>query len=458
MRRSIELIAIAFLFFFMLVTGKETQAQKLWSQVKLDRTSAYVGEPVQVSITVYTSTWFTSGIDPGNIKVNGAFTVYFRPVSVSILKDGQTFPGVQLIYHVFPFDEKDILFPSLTLEVESPPEGDFKGVKHKMNTVERRIRVKPIPPGFDKSQWLVANNLSVNDQWVGSLKNVKVGDVLERRISRTAYNTVSELIPPVVWDSLPNVSLYPTRSSVENHKSPTSISASRVESMRYLFEKEGTVTVPEIVFNWYNPYQRKLYKRTLKEVTIEVQPNPNLGVLASIRDSLRAEQIKRETLAEGKDKPFTILGYSPKIFVAIVVLTIGLLYLFFLVLRAFLKWAKQKREEYLGSEKYFFHLFTKSLHRSNSDEMIRSAYRWIDSLHLKEPSIQYFVNQYGVGRLPNFEIADDPIEKLIRSIAQKEWKSMRHNYLHRDTQNRKKENLWINPQHDTISPLTERLI
>ena len=93
------------------------QAQKLWSQVQLNRSSTYVGQPVEVSIFVYTSTWFTSGIDPGNIKVDGAFTTYFRPVSVSLQQGRTTYPGVQLIYHVFPFDEKDIVFPSLTLEV-----------------------------------------------------------------------------------------------------------------------------------------------------------------------------------------------------------------------------------------------------------------------------------------------------------------------------------------------------
>lgn len=34
----------------------------------------------------------------------------------------------------------------------------------------------------------------------------------------------------------------------------------------------------------FDPVQKELFKRTLKEITIHVQPNPALGVLESIRD------------------------------------------------------------------------------------------------------------------------------------------------------------------------------
>jgi hypothetical protein len=119
--------------------------QRIWSNVTLNRTSAYVGQPVQVTIEVYTSTWFTTGIDPGNIQVEGAFTIYFRPVSTSIQVEGKTYAGVKLLYHVFPHRSGDLMFPSLNLTVHSPPEGQFKGVERAMSTNEKPIRVKPIP-------------------------------------------------------------------------------------------------------------------------------------------------------------------------------------------------------------------------------------------------------------------------------------------------------------------------
>lgn len=95
--------------------------------------------------------------------------------------------------------------------------------------------------------------------------NQKVGDVLERRIDRTLTTTVSELIPPVGWDSIENVSLYPMRSDVMNQKSKTAISASRTDGMRHLFLEEGEVKIPKQVFTWYNPYRKLLYKKHFRQ-------------------------------------------------------------------------------------------------------------------------------------------------------------------------------------------------
>ncbi len=83
-----------------LFISQSGNAQKLWSEVELNRSSVYVGQPIQVTVKVYTSTWFTEGVNPGNVKVNGAFTVYFRSVSVSKKEAGKTIAGVEMIFNV----------------------------------------------------------------------------------------------------------------------------------------------------------------------------------------------------------------------------------------------------------------------------------------------------------------------------------------------------------------------
>ena len=78
------------LVLFLLV-GFMGMAQKhLITDVRLNKSTVYVGEPVEVSVSVYSSTWFTKGVNPGNIKVNDAFTVYFRSLSNSKQINGQT--------------------------------------------------------------------------------------------------------------------------------------------------------------------------------------------------------------------------------------------------------------------------------------------------------------------------------------------------------------------------------
>ncbi len=420
------------IFIIVLMTVSVFSQKHLSSSVSLSKNSVYVGEPVQVTVSVFTSTWFTKGVNPGNIKVNGAFTVYFRSLSTSKQVNGKTIAGVQLFFNVFPHEDGAIEFPPLDIEVETPDFGGYKGIRHIVKTNPRTINVKPIPANFDADDWLVTSWMSATENWNGDLKNVKVGDVLERNISRNASNTVSELIPPIKWDTIANVSLYPARSSVSNNKTKTSISATRSEGTRYLFENEGTVVIPKMELTWYNPYKNKLYKKTMPEVIINVQPNPDLGMLATVKEQLEKSKTAEESQEE---KALTILGLTIKQF--LILLAIGLLslYLSIKLMLLVLKSYKRKRAVYLNSEKYYFDLFIKSIRSKNQQEIQKTLYRWIDMLHLDEPTISNFVKTYGI---------ESMIEDKI--INEKEWVLARKKYISRQKNNIKIQNsLWINP-------------
>ncbi|MCK5816354.1 MAG: hypothetical protein KAH07_10470, partial [Flavobacteriaceae bacterium] len=94
------------ILFLLLICSQLFYGQRhLISDVSINRSSVFVGQPVKVSVSVYTSTWFTKGVNPGNIKVNGAFTVYFRSLSNSKKINRQTYAGVTMYFHVFPYDD-----------------------------------------------------------------------------------------------------------------------------------------------------------------------------------------------------------------------------------------------------------------------------------------------------------------------------------------------------------------
>ncbi|WP_200976607.1 BatD family protein [Echinicola sp. 20G] len=446
MKRLIRYIWIIFVLSICLLTSMPSRAQQVWAEVHLSRSSVYVGQPVSVSIKVYTSTWFTSGIDLGNIQVNGAFTTYFRSVNGSFSRNGKTYSNVELIYQVFPYKEEDVMFPALDITIETPPEGGYKGVEMKVGTDEKLIKVKPVPPGFETNDWLVATGLSVNDRWLGSLGDVKVGDVLERRIVRSVSGTMAKLIPPVRWDSIPGLGLYPSRTEVNDNKGKTAISSSRTESMRYLFEKEGEVIIPEIVFHWYNPYQDKLYKRTLKEVKIEVKPNPNMGMLASIRDSLDTQQAQLVLEAE-EDKPFQWLGLSWKQLLVMGLVIVAFIYFLIKIVQRLIAWSKAKRQAYLHSERYYWDLFRKSVQKGHHKEAVKAIYRWIDELELKEPNLNYFVQVYGTTSLKN-KLQKDPAISgdLLFEKENQDWKKSRNQYLKQKGKAiKKRKQLWVNP-------------
>ena len=419
-------------FIYMLFLSQLTSAQHLTSSVSVNTSRVYVGEPVEVTVSVFTSTWFTAGLDIQNIKVNGAFTVPFRSLSTSKTIKGKTYAGVQLFYNVFPYSEEDIEFPALTIEVETPDNGGYKGVKRKVKTKPKTIKVRPIPPGFKKSDWLVTPDLTVKDAWSGDLKNVKVGDVLERRIHRNAAVTVSELIPPVAWDSIENVSYYPDRPFTQNNKTKTSFSAERTDAMRYLFLKEGEVTIPEITLMWWNAARKKVYKRTLKEVVINVQPNPDLGMVTSIKDSLDAMAAASIADSPEEKKPFEFLGMNWKQLSVAVLLLILLLKYGWKLLQFIWKKYQTKHRAYLKSEKYYFDLFLKSLHKSD-EEKLKAFYCWLDGLTLKEYTLDYFSSAF----------MDSTLTTV--SAAKQDWIKARKRVLENKLKNATQKPNWINP-------------
>lgn len=436
------LLLVLFFFGSLTVVGQV----RLFSEVRVNKSEVYLGEAVELTISVYTTTFFTRGVDLGNIKVNGAFSVYFRAVSTSRRINGETYAGVDLIYNLFPFESGTLVIPAFDIEVQSPNPGDFKGVKRSLRTRERTITVAPPPLSVNPEEWLVTTSLSVSDNWGTLPSEIKVGEVLERMVQRRAAGTVSELIPPLLWDSLPGVGVYPTRATVRNDKSKTSISATRIEGVRYLFEREGEIVIPEQEILWWHPYQKKLYKRTLRGLTIKVLPNPDLEMLETAKSELEAGQQKNEEPAE--TGPFTLFGMDWKRFVLLFGSGIIIFYLLFRMGRWCWRYVRERYRIYRVSEKYAFRAFIRALRNGKSDDTLTSLYFWLDHLELPEPTLQAFADKTGMREL--LPAVETLIQKQNNDTWKREfpdsgiWKKARRQFLIPKRQS-EVSGSWINP-------------
>jgi len=421
------------------------QQASIFSQVTVNKNNVYVGEAVEVTIGIYTSTWFTQGVDIGNISINGAFSVYFRSVSTVKKIKGKSYAGVQFIYNVFPFENQDIIIPSLNVQIETPMVGGYKGVKRQLKTKEKTIKIKPYPPGIDKSTWMVTNNMTVNEQWLGNIKAIKVGDVLERKITRRANGTVSELLPPIIWDSIPNISLYPSQSTLSTNKSKTAISASRTDGVRYLFEEEGEIIIPDMGFLWWSSYRKRFYKKAVKGLTVNVLPNPDLEMLRTVKAELSMNTQEDNQKAESED--ILILGFTLKQFL-IGVISISLIV--FVLTKTLIKVVtqiKRKNKVYKKSEAYAFKRFRIATHSQNRKTIIPQLYKWLDQLHLDEPTLKaVFLKSKDAKLLIEIKNIEEQLRKDDSSliINYKLWAKVRKDIL-KGNKKTTLINTWINP-------------
>jgi len=442
---------ISILLFFWLLS-LQVYSQNLISYITVNTNEAYIGQPVQLKVSVFTTTWFTKGVDIGNIQVDGALTVYFRSLSNSRMINGKKYAGVDFYYNLFPAEEGTLQIPVLEIQIESPKVGDYKGIKRTIKTKPKSISVKGVPLGYDPNNWLVAYSLNITEKWSSDLTSVKVGDVIQRSIRRSAGGTLSEFIPETKLDSANGISIYPKRPQVKTNKSKTGVSASRMEMVNYLFEKEGTIIIPAIEYVYWNAGNKKFYKKQIEERTIEVKPNADLAMLASIKKSLQKEKIDD---IEKEDKAFLILGLTPFDFFKYLLAALIVIFILLKIFKRLYSILKEKHTEYLLSESYAFKKVKKALSKNNFNLFIQRSNIWLSKLEFSK-SFQNFVKQYGSETMKNelnqmnesYFKFNKTVDRSSFSVLSGELTKLRKNYLaHRksDKKGKQTNKKWLNP-------------
>jgi hypothetical protein len=427
--------------------------QNLISYITIDNKEAYIGQPAALTVSVYTSTWFTSGIDIGNIQIDGALTVFFRSLSNSQDFNGQRHAGVNFYYNIFPTQEGEITIPSLSINIESPKPGDYKGIKRTITTKPKTFNVKSIPYGYDPNNWLVATSLNVSEKWSSSTSEVKVGDVIQRTINRSAAGTLSEFIPATNWDSINGISIYPKRPQLNTTKSKTAVSSNRSETVSYLFEKEGKFILPSVEYSYWNSQAKKFYKKQIDSIVISVQPNADLAMLASIKNSLQKEQIEE---IEVEEKPLLIFGLTPKSFLQYLVIALVVLFLLFIILKRVISSTKIKYNNYLKSETYVFYKVKKAIAKKDYFLFLEVSPSWLHKLKSGTNSLGDFVRENGSKELQKVLSHIDEmtfsmqktVEDQSYKLLLKELNRMRNNYFKKQSKKQKltvKKSKWLNP-------------
>lgn len=347
------------------------------ASVELNRKSVYVQEPFHVTITVYTRTWFTQPVEFGNLQIPDAFIVPFdKTVPGMFTFGGKQYPGIQFYYIVFPYKPGNYTVPSLEITAQSPPEGSSQSRKVTIHTTPQPYQVKDIPKELKKKgAWFVAKSITLKETHKPEGQNFKVGDVIQRTITIDASGTLPQFIPDVIHQAQPDWgSAYPMEPVLTDTKGGGDANGRSVQTITYLLEKPGDFTLPEVTLYYWNPYTAKMAEVATHPVKIHVDANPDLGILATLKDSLRATQ-HLESTPSGEKKRL-IMGLPWYEFAGISAAFLILLYILFRIGKRLYQSLRMQRTNYLHSEKYLFKIFLRS--KQNPRAFINALYRWWD--------------------------------------------------------------------------------
>ncbi|TAJ15499.1 hypothetical protein DMA11_00995 [Marinilabiliaceae bacterium JC017] len=371
-------------------------------RVRLNTQEVYIQQPVKVSITVYTATWFTQPLDMGNIQVTNAFVLPFkRTISGIQYVNKKKYASLEFFFLVFPYQVGDIVVSSMNIIAETPPEGDYKGQRISLKTKPVTIKVNPMPGKEEDEHWLVARDVTISENWNRPLKNLKIGDLIERTVTIRASGTLPAFIPESKIEQEDWACIYPREPELKDTRTTNDANGIRIQHYRYLLEKEGSFEVAPVEIFWWNPYLQKKFSRQTKPAFLTIHSNPDLGILTSMQDSLAAEVMIAEI---DKADKISVLGLNP--YELVLIFTIVVLAVVMVYKAGRFVWNKflYKKEQYENSEARYFKDFVKALGQ-NEHGKYTALYAWLIRFNLNE-DLFYTTKQFS-GFVEDMELEEE---------------------------------------------------
>jgi hypothetical protein len=379
----------AILLVLLMYVALQSKAQvNCFAQTQLDRNTVYAQQPFKVTFTVLTATWYTAPLEFDNLQIPNAFILPFDRTQPGMFTvNGKQYAGLQFYFIVFPYKPGRFTLPAINIVATTPAVGDYKGKKVNIKTKPLSYIVKPVPQSFGGDAWFVAKDVNIRKTWNKPLNRLKVGDVITSTTTINARGTLPQFIPELKTDSLDWAGVYPGSATLADTRDDYDANGTRTQTATYLLEKEGNFVMPASIIEWFNPNNSRVYKRSTPAIKIHVAPNPNLGILKTLKDSLNKQQPIKTTVPV-KQGPKLIYGIPWYYFALYSLLVLCVLYFIIKMIVKLVKLIIHKRQVYLQSEQYWFGRFKSS---SNSfPVLLKNMYAWWDRFSIpgKSSSLQ----------------------------------------------------------------------
>ncbi|WP_276483815.1 BatD family protein [Paraflavitalea pollutisoli] len=383
----------ATIIFLVLLTNIASSQTSCFAQISLDRNTVYVQQPFKVTIKVLTATWFTHPLEFDNLQIPNAFTLPFDQTIPGMYDiKGDQYAGLEFYFIVFPYQAGQFTIPPIHIVATTPTKGSSTATKVEIHTSAHTFTVKPVPDQWQGSNWLVAKNVYVQEHWNRSLHQLKVGDVIERTIVIDAKGTLPQFIPVPEYDEPAFAATYPQDPELEDKRDDYDANGRLTQSITYLLEKAGDFELPPVMINWWNPLTSRRYQQSAPAVQIHVVPNPDLGMMTTIKDSL-ATSLKIHTTTV--KTPYKIFGIPWYYFALYTLVAIVVTYLATRLLIRAIRKIRNWRAAYHQRETYWYR---RLLHLSTTPlQLIHHFYSWWDHLptrsNLPDTGKQYWRQQ-----------------------------------------------------------------
>ena len=244
-----------------------------------------VNEQIILYIEVATPRWFTGGTRIESVEIPNVIAKQRNQLATNYTerKGGQTWSRQRWEITLYPVKSGTFTVPSLAVNVQvSAPDGS--NVSGNLYTQPMNFNVS-LPSGLlsEDTPWFTATNVDVKQEWSQSSDELKVGDAITRKVTVSAKNSLSVLLPDLLKsDSSPYFQAYPQPHRLNDTQTRGDYQSSRMEETVYVIQQGGDFNLPEHQFQWWNAKTNKLETVTVEGKSFHARHTPASFVKANL--------------------------------------------------------------------------------------------------------------------------------------------------------------------------------
>jgi len=377
-------VSVLILFFSASSAAGETDPPRLRA-----RATGSPGEPVWIGQKVpFYVTLSLSGRPKGSPQfiipeVSGGILLHIpgRPVYGSEEKDGIAYTTWAYSFAFYPHRTHAHTIPPITIRANLP-EGDGTWLQLEASTRAFQVTAK-LPTGAEGLATLVSTTkMEAVEKWNPNQTTVHVGDAITRTISLRAPDVLGMGFPPLRFEPVEGVAIYPKSPQIQDKTYRGDIVGERIETVVYVCEREGDITLPGLVIPWFDLKAKALKQIRFPEHSIRVAPNP---AFTNISEEIRKKDIQPK-------RHFSWRGWI--ILLAVVAALSIAAHRYFHRIRA---WRNNRKILIKTSEAFLFKKLTTDAKANDPQAVVNQAARWLQSLRSKLDvcTLTVFADEYG---------------------------------------------------------------
>jgi len=315
-------------------------------EVATDRKTAWVQSEIIFTMRFFTSIKINRPTlsEPETNDPDAIIKQLGQVASYQKLVNGMPYSVSELRFAVYPQHSGTLTFKPILFEGRLPGARSNsmfdqfiqQGTIKRLRSRSVSVNIKPKPANIAASEWLPAENVTIEEEWSEDITQLRTGEPVTRTLTIKAEGLTAEQLDDVEFAEITGVKQYPDKAVTENQHKRDGITGTKQIKVAMIPAQEGKFIIPEISIPWWNTRTGKQEHARLPETIIEAtgiastaQAPPPIEMTVPVTQTVQQQSETSAQTAAASDEEIINPGYWRWISLALAVGWITTTLLFF---------------------------------------------------------------------------------------------------------------------------------